>query len=150
MIFLHLLSLRTTNANTSYSDKQTSFHKEATNCLGYEKPELKKREANSFLRHIYIYIYIYIYKYIYIYIYIYINIHIYIYIFIYIFIYIHIKFKKIPSLREDVSSFASFVCEIDEISRVTLTEWFACSLFQSPLWTCWGIGSHRKSVDRAF
>ena len=32
---------------------------------------------------------------------------------------------------------------------MTVTEWFACSLCRSPLWTCLGIGSHRKSEDWA-
>ena len=34
----------------------------------------------------------------------------------------YINFKKIRSLREDVSSFASFVWELDETCTVTVTE----------------------------
>ena len=33
----------------------------------------------------------------------------------------YMKSKKVRSLREDVSSFASFVWEVNEISRVTFT-----------------------------
>ena len=46
---------------------------------------------------------------------------------------VELKSRKVPSLREDVTSFASFAWEVDEIRRVTGTEGFACSLFQSPL-----------------